>query len=216
MQIMSRIILLLAVITMTGCSVEENVSPVQVDMYLRLLTPSGTNIADSLNFVPEGVWSSQKTEKGLVNLNVIWHSKGPSFAQETYWIRLSNRGSEKFRDRETMLLVRDLDFVHRLQSCGDMEIYEYQISSQKLFGTNECHIIKWYIQIHGEHGIDAVKCELDGQAVDLSDDPYYNAYISKGHHPASGVINVVVPDAQGRDSLDADTMTVSKSDLSDL
>ena len=94
-----------------------------------------------------------------------------------------------FPKDEILLKLEWIDF----KSSSDYnEIYSIQLYSPKIFGDNETHTLKWYVNI-SEWRENAYKCELDGYEVSLDNDPFYNErkfHDDDNRHPVAGIITI--------------------------
>ena len=91
-----------------------------------------------------------------------------------------------------LFVINWLDF----KTCDiEREVYSYDetyvvnFQSPKLFGDSVTHTIKWDVSIYGKT-LDAYKCSIDGQDVDLENDSAYKAktYLKWGIHCVNAVL----------------------------
>lgn len=178
-----RLLPLLAVLILTGCSKDEGeedqISIPTYDFYIRFLSPSGTNILDSLD-VCAGQEVSVVTNDEDIILTCISSWKGqPVNKLGQYWWKIPENYQLKFQEgflpAGTVLHFGWGDNLYHTRYRPNYLEVEYLITliSPRIFKDNEGHTIKWFVKILGNR-YDAYKCEVEGKEYSLADDPIYN------------------------------------------
>lgn len=195
MQVKFKILfIMLTMLSLIACSSNEDsvgVTPSRNETYLRFVSPSGTNILDSLHVMGEND-KIVEMSSDLISVRGKCASDGSDleFINELYYG--SKRAGDEFEREEALVRVRWYDF--KIWDIEDRpnkynEIYTVTMTSPKLFGNNESHTLAWYVKVVGRTH-DAYKCEVDGQEVSLDNDPFYNKYTYEGRHNVNAIITI--------------------------
>ena len=186
---------------MAGCSSSENggenggeyMTPSFNYTYIRFVSPSGTNILDSLAVMETKKFRIETDDK-LITISGIANIDNKPLKMETYWWYISPstdfcpEEAEWPRD-ETLLQLYWVDFNTwdiEKRPYEYTEIYKIDMRSPVLFGDEETHTLRWYVNIVGRR-YDAFKCEVDGQEVSLEDDILYK----KGRRTVTAYLTIV-------------------------
>jgi len=171
--------LLLAIMllpTIVSCDKDNNGSDaMHVDSFniiVRFESPIGTNILDSLGVQPmnncikdyklDDLTINWKNKEN--NLNHHWSMPSLAWSKTEDWFASKNPNFS-FKGIGTIL---DMGLTDINVSDSDYpkadEEYTITLKSNKIFGNDSTHTIKYYIHINGGgSGYDAKKCEVDGQ-----------------------------------------------------
>ena len=171
---------------------EDNASPAIGTSYVRFVSPTGKNILDSLNVLNPYERKTVDFDSDLMDITVIRKSDNePLWLRKNLFYACEQTGTE-FEQDETVVELYWTDFMVmniEKRPLNYNDVYEVQMKSPKIFGNNNVHTIKWYISVTGR-AHDAYKCEVDGQEVPLTDDPFYKQQFKMGHHGVAGFITV--------------------------
>lgn len=182
MQIkISQTVLLLCLALLSSCSDDgegnDQVYKPTFGFYVRFLSPTGTNVLDSLG-VCEGSQYPVKTSDEDIELTCISSWKGnPVHNLGLAWWKIPENYQHTYGDvwsEGTVLSfawVDQLFFSDRLDYL-DLE-YLITMHSRKIFKDDKPHTIKWYLRVLCTR-CDAYKCEVEGREYSLVDDPIYN------------------------------------------
>lgn len=176
-----QIVFVFCFVLLSGCSDEgegyDQVYKPTFEFYVRFISPTGTNILDSLG-VCEGSQYPVKTSDEDIQLTCISSYKGnPVNKLGQLWWKIPENYQHPYGDvwpEGTVLLFGwgdQLFFIDRPDYL-DLE-YLITIHSKKIFKDDEPHTIKWYLRVLGTR-CDAYKCEVEGREYSLADDPIYN------------------------------------------
>ena len=99
------------------------------------------------------------------------------------WVNYSTLDwHEELVNAGTLLWLGWVDFLTAFPDDPDYnrpdnydEAYTIVIRSQKLFGNDEEHTIKWFVHVKWNI-VDAYRCEVDGDEFDFMNEPYYKKY----------------------------------------
>ena len=196
MQIKHFLFLVLMLPILWACSSEEvgedNASPAICTSYVRFVSPTGKNILDSLKVLNPNERKTADFDSNLMEITVIRKSDNePLWLRKNLFYACEQTGTE-FEQDETVVGLYWTDFMVmniEKRPLNYNDVYEVQMKSPKIFGNNDVHTIRWYIAVTGR-AHDAYKCEVDGQEVPLTDDPFYKQQYKMGHHGVAGFITV--------------------------
>jgi hypothetical protein len=195
MQVKNKILfIMLTMLSLIACSSSEDgvgVTPSFHETYLRFVSPSGTNVLDSLHVMGE---NDKIVEIGsdLIAVSGRRASDGEALEMTTELYYGSKQAADEFEKDEALVRVWWADFnTWNIEDRPNKynEIYTVTMTSPKLFGNNESHTLAWYVKVVGRTH-DAYKCEVDGQEVSLDNDPFYNKYTYEGRHKVNAIITI--------------------------
>lgn len=172
--------------------VEDSLPPLGCTTYIKFVSPSGENVLDSLNVIEKNENTPiEKIDTALISTSLIRESDNQPYPIQSYYFYASPKGS--FPKNETLAKLQWID--HKFNSDGRPqkynEIYSILLYGPKVFGDDETHTLKWYVDISGGQ-FNAYKCELDGREVSLDNDPFYNEWrlYDNGRHSVAGIITI--------------------------
>ena len=172
-----------AAILLTGCS-DNNEGEDSMDippgyMYVRFVSPVGTNVLDSLGVTDlENPTYTPVPDEGILSVEVFKENSGISIKKGYY---AEYRVESPTRDigniigadtPETLLYVHWTDSDLSEPSTYDYDdAYIVKLKSQAIFQDNEDHFVKWFVHIYkGKRYYYVYKCEVDGVDHPLEDD----------------------------------------------
>ena len=164
MQIIRFICVVLAVFSFVGCEFYggDSMPPADYSVYLRLVSPSGNNILDSLGIYKDGPISID--EKGLFCVDAIRTSDNkPPLRITKNLICASIQAGTEYSKEESIIGLFWSDF----DAHEGKETYEIQLQSPKIFGDNRVRNISWFVRVSSRNLVDVYKCIIDGQEVSL-------------------------------------------------
>ena len=164
MQIIRFICVVLAVFSFVGCEFYGGDCPPPAihSVYLRLVSPSGNNILDSLGIYKDGPISID--EKGLFCVDAIRTSDNkPPLRITKDLICASIQAGTEYSKEESIIGLFWGDF----DAHEGKETYEIQLQSPKIFGDNRVRNISWFVRVSSRNLVDVYKCIIDGQEVSL-------------------------------------------------
>ena len=171
---------------------EDNMTPAIGRTYVRFVSPTGKNILDSLKVLNPDERKTADFDSNLMEITVIRKSDNePLWLRKNLFYACEQTGTEYEQD-ETVVELYWTDFMVmniEKRPLNYNDVYEVQMKSPKIFGNNNVHTMRWYIAVTGR-AHDAYKCEVDGQEVPLTDDPFYKQQFKMGHHGVAGFITV--------------------------
>lgn len=190
MQIKGKILILSALLLLSGlfvgCSKDGDVElegcklPVYTTIYVKFLSPSGTNILDSLNVLGESHYVNANSE--LIDVNVCKTYTGTDYLYQEV---------PQFQDfafgyngaREAFLAEEICDSANIDMSAYNIisDSYEIRLKSDKIFGNDETHIIKWYYKLAYPSCLIGYKCEVDGERYPIENDSVFVSSIDNPH-----------------------------------
>ena len=167
---------------------ENSLPPADNVTYIRFVSPSGTNVLDSLN-VLEG--NGDMCEINPEHITFAEHhtqaSKPCDFRQ--YYLRTSKQ-MNYFAKEETIAELHWVDFDVRRAKAGSTFTYSIEMSGRNIFGDDNVHTLKWYLNVYDGGTFDAYKCEVDGKETDLSRDPFYTNQTSHDRRSVAAFITI--------------------------
>jgi hypothetical protein len=178
----------------------DSVTPAYHQTYLRFVSPSGTNVLDSLHLLENGL-TKKVIDDDLFSVSINRSSDGQSMDSHMskYLFLASPRTDTIFKKDETLVRLDWNDFnIWDLEKRPQIyhEIYKISMRSPKIFGNKEQHSMNWYANVVGRT-YDAYKCELDGQEISLENDPFYNKRVYDGRHVVSAIITILCENVDG-------------------
>lgn len=197
------LLVVLVISTFFSCSKESGggsdcMNPQTCNNYLRFVSSSGINILDSLNGL-SGIVNSDTVKRwfdvddDLLEVSVMRESDGYHFKP------LDIMKSAHYCDANTFLpnagYVINLRYSDFRAFCyyerpeNYDEVYCASMRSLKLFGDDNIHTLKWYVQYRGKYH-NAYKCELDDQEIPLDTDSLYNRHVVNGIHLPEAFITI--------------------------
>lgn len=176
---------------------EENSSyPMAGELYIRFLSPIGTNILDSLNVCGnQGI--SVKTEDCDIKFTCVntWNNANMDMYQRTAWVKIKDGINSIYKSNSSAPMEAGSALHYSWQDMplffdeSHPNVFEYSyvisIHSPLIFKNNDIHTIKWFVWMNG--GIhDAYKCEVDGKEYSLAGDAAVYNYWSEFWNEVSG------------------------------
>ena len=178
-----RYIPLLAVLMMMGCSKDNNTDDAifpYMEMYVRFVSPTGTNILDSLDIIGNDVIRRTKDDEIIVRgVSKWWGNPVDTLIQA--WQRIPKdyywQNSEDSPMTEGTVLrfawADDLYLKEEQRPYRLENEYIINLQSPMIFKNDDIHTIKWYVNVKGNTG-DAYRCEVDGREYPIDKDPVYS------------------------------------------
>lgn len=189
------------------------------DIYLHFVKANGANAADYVKLEKEVTDSTVSyiylpiEEEGSVQIRCTRESDGLQYefarrlapqtrielTGEAGWVNFSTPGCyEEFVEAGTLLWIKWADFLVSEPDDPDWprqenydDVYTFSIKSQKIFGNDEEHTIKWYAHIK-RNRFDAYRCEVDGEEFDFKSDRLYREYYNDDYKYAP-IGPVIIP-----------------------
>lgn len=157
--------------------------------FLRFVSPSGTNVLDSLHILEsDGNIKMEKIDDDeLISICGDRSSDGNALELSKYLFYATSQAGAEFEKEETLLKIEWTDF-----DIFDVEkqVYTIALKSKKVFGDDDTHYLKWYVNVFGRGEYDAYKCEIDGQNVSLANDLLYNKTKYVDRHFVKAIVNM--------------------------
>lgn len=168
---------------------DDSVTPSHNVTYLRFISPSGTNVLDSLDVIEEGL-QMHKIDTDLIRINGYRTSDNQPLEISKYFYHVSENNGVEFSREETLIRLDWYDFniwdVEK-RAYQYKEMYEILLFGPRIFGDNDTHQLKWYVNVAGRVH-DAYQCEVEGRMISLDDDLIYNQRTYDGRHAVAGII----------------------------
>ena len=189
------------------------------DIYLHFVKANGANAADYVKLEKEVTDSTVSyiylpiEEEGSVQIRCTRESDGLQYefarrlapqtrielTGEAGWVNYSTPDCyEVFVEAGTLLWIQWADFLVAEPDDPDWprqenydDVYTFSIKSQKIFGNDEEHTIKWFVHIKGNR-FDAYRCEVDGEEFDFKSDRLYREYYNDDYKYAP-IGPVIIP-----------------------
>lgn len=180
------ILMLLASCIACNNTWEDSTPPAENVTYIKFVSPTGTNVLDSLQvFDFNSEYKKKKMDDDLISITGDRKSDGKILEIDKYLTCVCPYEGANLVE-ETLLELKWWDY-----NIFDVDKQEYTIAlkSKKVFGDDDMHYLKWYVNVFGSV-YDAYKCEFDGHEVSLADDPVYNANNKGDHHFLKAKITV--------------------------
>lgn len=192
MQKIKLLSMLLSALLVVSCNnyIEGGVPPSNNRTVLRFVSASGTNILDSLQVLDNGN-TPREVSAELMSIKGIRTSDNQPLEMQNYLL-YSSKPADSAYPRETLLDLSWVDFniaQAEKRPREYTEVYDICLQSRRVFGNDELHRLKWYVSISG-YDYNAYKCELDGQEVELTNDPLYNEHTYNGRHYVNAMLTI--------------------------
>ena len=168
---------------LTGCSDDGGETGDQIaiptyDFYIRFLSPSGTNILDSLNVCGDAVVRQFSDDELELRCVSSWKNRPVRKLYQSWWRIPEGEADRPFGDPLPQGTVAVFEWGDQLYFDADrperLDVeYLITLRSRMIFGDDAQHTIKWYAKVL-RNIYDAYKCEVDGEPYSLADDPVYN------------------------------------------
>lgn len=173
---------LLALLVLTinsSCDEGWSTPPQGMNINIAFLSPSGTNIIDSLNFEKT---QGEHNGYSLDGISFNWRNKNNDLNQnwsvpKLEWFYLKDATSGWLEGSSFHADFIDISLSENGRKRD--EEYTIEIKSKEIFGNDEAHTIKYYVHIKGLAQYDTYKCEVDGKEYPIMG-PYVNAEKAKG------------------------------------
>lgn len=170
-------------------TIEDSTPPAHNITLLRFVSPSGTNVLDSLHILEsDGNIKMEKIDDDeLISICGDRSSDGNALDFSKFLFYATSQAGAEFDKEETLLKIEWTDF-----DIFDVEkqVYTIAMKSKKVFGDDDTHYLKWYVNVFGRGEYDAYKCEIDGQNVSLANDFLYNKTKYVDRHFVKAIVNV--------------------------
>jgi len=183
------LLLLLSSCMACNNTIEDSTPPAHNVTFLRFVSPSGTNVLDSLHILEsDGNIKMEKIDDDeLISICGDRSSDRKALELSKYLFYATSQAGAEFKYEETLLKIEWTDF-----DIFDVEkqVYTIAMKSKKVFGDDDTHYLKWYVNVFGRGEYDAYKCEIDGQNVSLANDLLYNKTKYVDRHFVKAIVNV--------------------------
>lgn len=188
-------------------------------IFVHFVNEDGTNAADYIKLEKEVTDSTESyiylpiEEEGSIQIRCTRESDGLQYdfakrlapqtrielTGEAGWVNNSTPGCyEEFVEAGTLLWIQWADFLVAEPDDPDWprqenydDVYTFSIKSQKIFGNDEEHTIKWYAHIK-RNRFDAYRCKVDGEGFDFKSDRLYREYYNDDYKYAP-IGPVIIP-----------------------
>ena len=194
MQVKSKILFILLASLFIACGDEvgplgDN-EPLYNHTYLRFVSPTGTNVLDSLSIMSPEKWVME-LGTDLMSISGIRASDGQTLELTPELFYGSKRAGDEFDEKGPLVHVwwYDFYFCKEKRPKKYHETYTVTMTSPKVFGDSASHTLTWYVNVSGR-AVDAYKCEVDGHEVSLANDPLYIMDSYEGRHFVSAIVTV--------------------------
>ena len=194
MQIKFRFLFILLASLFIACGDEvgplgDN-EPLYNHTYLRFVSPTGTNVLDSLSIMSPEKWVME-LGTDLMSISGIRASDGQTLELTPELFYGSKRAGDEFDEKGPLVHVwwYDFYFCKEKRPKKYHETYTVTMTSPKVFGDGVSHTLTWYVKVSGR-AVDAYKCEVDGHEVSLANDPLYIMDSYEGRHFVSAIVTV--------------------------
>lgn len=173
--------ILVSVVIMTFISCTESEGPFGISdfhLFVRFQNADGRNLADSANVLGNDDIARLKadTVKDLhLRIERMNSGRKPVELGMVDWIKTKssmNSSDLPNVDYGKMGTMLEIQFFDRsIWDKNDIrnEVYLLTFNSDKLFGNDENHTIKFYIHIYGRGQYRTYRCEVDGKEVPIDD-----------------------------------------------
>lgn len=182
------IILLLSLLCMTSCNNdwEDSLPPAEAHLFIRFVSPAGTNILDSLCLGGEPYSQVDKKDIQVKCINA-WDNEVitvHSLAWQTipsgyYWKGKAGKDGTEMpcMTEGTVLHVSWTDsnlFGSENRPANYLASYIITFNSLRIFDSEETHTVKWDVRVRGNTYDAAGVCEIDGKEYSLVGDAVYD------------------------------------------
>ena len=197
-KILSFMVSLLALFACDTETPEDSPTPLVGDVYIRFVSPTGTNVLDSLAILDEDLLFSEINPDTL-SITVSRESDGVTLTRDAItdkrWVRVGeNKFETFFHEEETLVKFTWSDMKTMLTENRPHEyeeVYKIQLNSPVIFADDDVHTIDWFVKVSGRGFQDAYKCEVDREEIPLGDDPYYKKKTTKDRHSVAAVVTFI-------------------------
>jgi hypothetical protein len=164
--------------------------PLYNHTYLRFVSPTGTNVLDSLCIMSPEKWVME-LGTDLMSISGTQASDGQTLELTPELFYGSKRAGDEFDEKGPLVHVwwYDFYFCKEKRPKKYHETYTVTMTSPKVFGDGVSHTLTWYVNVSGR-AVDAYKCEVDGHEVSLANDPLYIMDSYEGRHFVSAIVTV--------------------------
>ena len=183
------IYMLLSLFCMMSCSkehIEDSIPPPHNELFIRFVSPVGTNILDSLGVGGELYTQAERNDIQVECINawdnevmslhpLAWCTIPPGY----YW-----KGKTKEDNTEmpcmtegTVIYISWTDFNligNEKRPANYTATYVVTIKSPEIFGNDEIHTVKWDVKVNGNTFDANNVCEIDGNEYSLVGDALYD------------------------------------------
>jgi hypothetical protein len=153
---------------------EGGILPIDINFFVRFVSPSGTNVLDSLN-VLEGSDMVKIKDSLIIDASAYRASNGKDYDSFTNMFIRDNNDYFNYGTDETFFYESFTEFTHG----KGVDYCVLQMKSNKLFGNDNVHTIKLYYTMLVDSVFTAYKCEVDGEVYPMWNDPLYQSSLDK-------------------------------------
>jgi hypothetical protein len=158
---------------------EGGIFPIDMNFFVRFVSPSGTNVLDSLN-VLEGSDMVKIKDSLIIDASAYRASNGKDYDCFTNMFIRDNNDYFNYGTDETFFYESFTEFTRpKIDWSGAADYCVLQMKSNKLFGNDNVHTIKLYYTMLVDSVFTAYKCEVDGEVYPMWDDPLYQSSLDK-------------------------------------
>ena len=171
-----------------GCSGywEDSLPPRVEATYIRFVSPSGTNVFDSLCISTDSAFCVG-AKAGQIGVELIRQSDGARLYASSEWFKDTTYVRAALGRDETVLRLTWCDFNGITPDDYFNDVYEIRLTSPLAFRSDETHVVKWRFRIEG--GKETVEgCTVDDEPVRYEDDPFYRR--NKSDEPMGALLTV--------------------------
>jgi hypothetical protein len=156
--------------------IEGGILPIDINFFVRFVSPSGTNVLDSLN-VLEGSDMVKIKDSLIIDASAYRASNGKDYDSFTNMFIRDNNDYFNYGTDETFFYESFTEFTHAKMAADYCVL---QMKSNKLFGNDNVHTIKLYYTLLVDNSIfTAYKCVVDGEVYPMWDDSLYQSSLDK-------------------------------------
>jgi hypothetical protein len=155
--------------------IEGGILPIDINFFVRFVSPSGTNVLDSLN-VLEGSDMVKIKDSLIIDASAYRASNGKDYDSFTNMFIRDNNDYFNYGTDETFFYESFTEFTHAKMAADYCVL---QMKSNKLFGNDNVHTIKLYYTMLVDSVFTAYKCEVDGEVYPMWNDPLYQSSLDK-------------------------------------
>jgi hypothetical protein len=156
--------------------IEGGIFPIDINIFVRFVSPSGTNVLDSLN-VLDGSDMVKIKDSQIIDASAYRASNGKDYDSFTNMFIRDNNDYFNYGTDETFFYESFTEFTHAKMAADYCVL---QMKSNKLFGNDNVHTIKLYYTLLVDNSIfTAYKCVVDGEVYPMWDDSLYQSSLDK-------------------------------------
>jgi hypothetical protein len=155
--------------------IEGGILPIDINFFVRFVSPSGTNVLDSLN-VLDGSDMVKIKDSQIIDASAYRASNGKDYDSFTNMFIRDNNDYFNYGTDETFFYESFTEFTHAKMAADYCVL---QMKSNKLFGNDNVHTIKLYYTMLVDSVFTAYKCEVDGEVYPMWNDPLYQSSLDK-------------------------------------